>query len=61
MTKPKMPAAPALPPPPPPPVSATGKEKTDAELEERRKAGKRYSFADTILAPPAPGLKTTLG
>jgi hypothetical protein len=43
-------------------VSATGKEKTDAELEERRKAGKRYNFADTILAPPAaPGLKTTLG
>ncbi len=59
MTKPKV-SAPPNPPPPPPPVSATGAEKTAATLEERRRQGKRYNFADTILAPPS-GTKTTLG
>ncbi len=30
-----------------------------ADLEERRRMGKRYNFSDTILAP-ASGLKSTL-
>ena len=54
------PSVPKPPPPPPPPVSSTGLEKTLADLAEKKKAGKRYSFADTILAPPG-GLKNTLG
>jgi hypothetical protein len=33
-----------------------------AALEEKRRAGKRYNFADTILAPTqGSGIKTTLG
>lgn len=37
---------------PPPPVKMMGEEQSAAELEQRRMQGKRYSFSDTILAPP---------
>jgi len=40
-------------------VTTTGPEKVSADLEERRRAGKRYSFSDTILSPQQG--KTTLG
>jgi hypothetical protein len=40
-------------------VTSTGPEKVSADLEERRRAGKRYSFSDTILSPQQG--KTTLG
>ena len=45
--------------PAPAPVTSTGPEKVAADLEERRRAGKRYSFSDTILSPM--GGKSTLG
>ena len=57
MSSPKIPK---LPPPPAPPVSSTGPEKVAAELEQRRREGKRYDFGKTVLAPPGVG-KTTLG
>ena len=47
------------PPPAPPPVAHAGPEKVAADLEERRRQAKRYSFSDTILAPPAG--RSTLG
>lgn len=53
---PKIPA----PPPPPPPVSATGTEQQVADVQERRRQGKRYSFDSTIIAPGTAG-KQTLG
>ena len=56
MTSPKMPPPPPL---PPPPVTQQGPEKVAADLEARRRQGKKYDFTDTILSPA--GLKTTLG
>jgi hypothetical protein len=37
-----------------------GAEQSAADLEQRRMQGKRYSFSDTILAPPPGTGKNTL-
>ena len=44
--------------PPPPPVSATGTEQATADVEERRRKGKRYTFENTIIAPGTTGRQT---
>jgi hypothetical protein len=54
------PKIPKPPPPAPPPISSTGPEKVAADLEARRRQGKRYDFSNTILAPQGT-LKSTLG
>lgn len=46
------------PPPPPPPVSATGNETAVADVEERRRKGKRYTFENTIIGPGSTGRQT---
>ncbi len=56
---PKIPKPPKIE-PAPPPVKMMGVEQSAADLEQRRMQGKRYSFADTILAPPHGTGKNTL-
>ena len=61
MRSPKLPkmADPPPPPLPPPPVSTSGADKAAADLEARRRQGKRYNFEDTIIG--SSGLKSTFG
>lgn len=57
--------APKIPEPEPaaPPIEVRGSERSKADLAERIRANKRYSYDKTIIASPysVPGLSPTLG